>query len=99
MPWLISFILANILMLTSSPFLQASVEDTSSEDTQTNQGELGPTDSERTITPSQPGSPPSASRKRSVPEPTAPRAPVKAGPAVGPKRARKGLQASSSSQE
>jgi hypothetical protein len=43
--------------------------------------------------------PPSASRKRPVPEPVAPRASVEAGQAVSPKRARKGLQTSSSSQE
>ena len=43
--------------------------------------------------------PPSASKKRPVPEPVAPRASVEAGQAVSPKRARKGLQTSSSSQE
>jgi hypothetical protein len=43
--------------------------------------------------------PPSASRKRPVPEPVAPRASVEAGQAVSPKRARKGLQTSSSGQE
>src|SRR3954470_18282673 len=79
--------------------LQASVEDTSPEDTQPDQGESSPTDSERTATPNQPDAPPSAPRKRPAPEPAAPRALVEAGPAVGPKRARKGLQASSSSQE
>jgi hypothetical protein len=94
-----SSILADMLVLTGSPFLQASVEDTSSEDTQTNRGELGPTDSERTITPSQPDLPQSAPRKRPVPEPAAPRASVEAGPVVSPKRARKELQTSSSSQE
>src|SRR3954470_19103428 len=88
-----------MLMLTGSPPLQASAEDTSSENTQTNRGELGPTDSERTITPNQPDSSPSASRKRSAPEPAAPQAPVEAGQTAGPKRDRKGPQASSSSQE
>src|SRR4051812_32904316 len=102
MPWSILVILPSsqtCLCLLVPLFLQASVEDTSSEDTQTNRRELGPTDSERTIIPNQPDSPPSASRKRSAPEPAAPRAPVEAGPTAGPKRARKGQQASSSSQE
>src|SRR3954463_12522227 len=102
MSWSILLILSFLQTcscLTTFLLLQASVEDTSHEDTQPNQGESSPTDSERTITPSQPDVPPSASRKRSVPEPAAPRAPVEAGPAVGPKRARKGPQASSSSQE
>jgi hypothetical protein len=102
MPWLISLILSFLQTcscLIAFLLLQASVEDTSHEDTQPDQGESLPTDSERTATPNQPDVPPSAPRKRPVPEPAAPRASVKAGPAVGPKRARKGLQASSSSQE
>src|SRR3954467_12167937 len=102
MPWSILVILPSsqtCLCLLVPLFSQASVEDTSSEDAQTNRGELGPTDSERTITPNQPDSPPSDSRKRSTPEPAAPRASVEAGPTAGPKRTCKGLQASSSSQE
>src|SRR3954464_2172602 len=102
MSWSILLILSFLQTcscFTAFLLLQASVEDTSHEDTQPNQGESSPTDSERTIIPSQPDVPPSASRKRSVPEPAAPRAPVEVGPTVGPKRARKGPQASSSSQE
>src|SRR3954469_13407456 len=102
MSWSILLILSFLQTcscLTAFLLLQASVGDTSHEDTQPNEGESSPTDSERTITPGQPDVPPSASRKRSVPEPAAPRAPVEAGPASGPKRARRGPQASSSSQE
>src|SRR3954470_6967404 len=85
--------------LTSFLLLQASIEDSSHEDEQSDEGESSPTASERTITPSQPDVPPSASRKRSVPEPAAPRAPVEAGPVSGPKRARQGPPVSSSSLE
>src|SRR3954465_2737408 len=91
--------LQTCLCLLALLFLQASIENTSSGDTQSNRGESGPTDSETTTTPSQPDLPPSAPRKRPVPAPTAPRASVEVGPAVSPKRARKGLQTSSSSQE
>src|SRR3954464_3956372 len=83
------------LCLLALLFLQGSIEDTSSGDAQSNRGESGPTDSERTTTPSQPDLPPSAPRKRPVPAPTAPRASVEAGLTVSPKRARKGLQTSS----
>src|SRR3954470_10105993 len=102
MSWSILLILSFLQTcscLTAFLLLQASIEDTSHEDTQPNEGESSPTDSERTITPSQPDVPPSASRKRSVPEPAAPRAPVEAGPVSGPKRARQGPPVSSSSQE
>src|SRR3954469_20837459 len=102
MSWLILLILSllhTFSRLTAFLLLQDSIEDSSHEDEQPDEGESSPTDSERTITPSQPDVPPSAARKRSVPEPAAPRAPVEAGPALGPKRARKGPQVSSSSQE
>src|SRR4051812_49217704 len=102
MPWLISLILSFLQTcscLIAFLLLQASVEDTSHEDTQPNRGESSPTDSERTATPNQPDLPPSAPRKRPVPEPAAPRASVEAGPPMSPKRARKGLQTYSSSQE
>src|SRR4051812_50078865 len=102
MSWSILLILSFLQTcscLTAFLLLQASVEDTSHKDTQPNEGESSPTDSERTITPSQPDVPPSASRKRSVPESAAPRAPVEAGPALGPQKNPKGPQTSSSSQE
>src|SRR4051812_45525759 len=91
--------LQTCLCLLALLFLQGSIEDTSSGDAQSNRGESGPTDSERTTTPSQPDLPPSASRKRPVPAPTAPRASVEAGPAVGPQRGRQGVENSFSSQE
>ncbi|KAK1616610.1 hypothetical protein QYE76_022127 [Lolium multiflorum] len=50
-------------------------------------------------TQSQPDLPPSASRKRPVPEPVAPQAPIKAGQGVSLKRTRKEPQAPSSNQE
>ncbi|KAK1660242.1 hypothetical protein QYE76_048401 [Lolium multiflorum] len=53
----------------------------------------------KTTTQSQPDLPPSASRKRPVPEPVAPQAPIKAGQGVSTKRTRKEPQAPSSNQE
>jgi hypothetical protein len=93
------YLLQSCLCLLTLPFLQVSIKDTSSEETQSNRGDSSPADSERTTTPNQPDLPPSASRKRPVPEPVAPRASVEAGQAVSPKKARKGLQTSSPSQE
>jgi len=79
--------------------LQVSIKDTSSEETQSHRGDSSPADSGRTSTPNQPDLPPSASKKRSAPEPVAPRASVEARQATSPKRACKGLQTSSPSQE
>src|SRR4051812_50161258 len=102
MPWLISLILSFLQTcscLIAFLLLQASVEDTSHEDTQPDQGESSPTDSERTATPNQPDVPPSAPRKRPVPEPAAPRASVEAGATVGSQKDRKRTPTSFSRQE
>ncbi|KAK1641991.1 hypothetical protein QYE76_059796 [Lolium multiflorum] len=83
----------------------ASTEDNSSEETQSNRGDSSSGNSGKTITPSQPDLPPSASRKRSVPEPVAPQAPIREGQGGQRttsqciKKARKDPQASSSNQK
>ncbi|KAK1686429.1 hypothetical protein QYE76_047277 [Lolium multiflorum] len=79
--------------------LHASTEDNSSEETQSNRGDSSSDNSGKITTQSQPDLPPSASRKRPVPEPVAPQAPIKAGQGVSTKRTRKEPQAPSSNQE
>ncbi|KAK1667115.1 hypothetical protein QYE76_055274 [Lolium multiflorum] len=78
---------------------KASTEDNSSEETQSNRGDSSSGNSGKITTQSQPDLPPSASRKRPVPEPVAPQAPIKAGQGVSTKRTRKEPQAPSSNQE
>ncbi|KAK1692083.1 hypothetical protein QYE76_008780 [Lolium multiflorum] len=56
---------------------QASTEDNSSEETRSSRRDSSSGNSEKTTTQSQPDLPPSASKKRSVPEPVAPQAPTK----------------------
>ncbi|KAK1662000.1 hypothetical protein QYE76_050159 [Lolium multiflorum] len=79
--------------------LKASTEDNSSEETQSSRGDSSSGNSGKITTQSQPDLPPSASRKRPVPEPVAPQAPIKAGQGVSTKRTRKEPQAPSSNQE
>ncbi|KAK1662624.1 hypothetical protein QYE76_050783 [Lolium multiflorum] len=82
-----------------------STEELSSEGTQSSQGDSSSGNSGKTTTQSQPDSPPSASKKRSAPDPTASPAPIKAGQgglrtkSRCIKRARKEPQTSSSNQE
>ncbi|KAK1691784.1 hypothetical protein QYE76_008481 [Lolium multiflorum] len=85
--------------------LHASTEDNSSEETQSSRGDSSSGNSGKITTQSQPDLPPSASRKRPVPEPVAPQAPIRAGQGGQRtksrciKRARKEPQAPSSNQE
>ncbi|KAK1618130.1 hypothetical protein QYE76_023647 [Lolium multiflorum] len=83
----------------SQESLHASTEDNSSEETPSNRGDSSSDNSGKITTQSQPDLPPSASRKRPVPEPVAPQAPIKAGQGVSLKRTRKEPQAPSSNQE
>ncbi|KAK1648838.1 hypothetical protein QYE76_066643 [Lolium multiflorum] len=81
--------------------LQTSTEENSSEDAQSRQRDANPGNSERSTTQSQTDSPTSA-RQRSTPKPAATPAPIKTGSRVKRrcvKRARKGSQVSSPSQE
>ncbi|KAK1677548.1 hypothetical protein QYE76_038396 [Lolium multiflorum] len=90
---------------SSPPLKKASTEDNSSEKTQSSRGDSSSGNSGKTTTQSQPDLPPSASKKRSVPEPAASQAPIKAGQgglrtkSLCIKRARKEPQAPSSNQE
>ncbi|KAK1613597.1 hypothetical protein QYE76_019114 [Lolium multiflorum] len=85
--------------------LHTSTEDNSSEETQSIRGDSSSGNSGKITTQSQPDLPPSASRKRPVPEPVAPQAPIRAGQGGQRtksrciKRARKEPQAPSSNQE
>ncbi|KAK1604955.1 hypothetical protein QYE76_028628 [Lolium multiflorum] len=85
--------------------LHASTEDNSSEETQSSRGDSSSGNSGKTTTQSQPDLPPSASKKRSAPEPAASQAPIKAGQgglrtkSRCIKRARKEPQAPSLNQE
>ncbi|KAK1680056.1 hypothetical protein QYE76_040904 [Lolium multiflorum] len=83
----------------SQESLHASTEDNSSEETPSDRGDSSSDNSGKITTQSQPDLPPSASRKRPVPEPVAPQAPIKAGQGVSLKRTRKEPQAPSSNQE
>ncbi|KAK1642378.1 hypothetical protein QYE76_060183 [Lolium multiflorum] len=79
-----------------------STEENSSEGTQSSRRDSSSGNSGKTTTQSQPDLPPSASKKRSAPEPAAFQAPIKAGLRTQSrcvKRARKEPQASSPSQE
>ncbi|KAK1670918.1 hypothetical protein QYE76_059077 [Lolium multiflorum] len=85
--------------------LQASTEENSSEETQSSRRDSSSGNSGKTTTQSQPDLPPSASKKRSAPEPAVSQTPIKAGQGSLRtksrciKRARKEPQASSSNQE
>ncbi|KAK1630903.1 hypothetical protein QYE76_005218 [Lolium multiflorum] len=85
--------------------LHASTEDNSSEETQSSRGDSSSSNSGKITTQSQPDLPPSASRKRPVPEPVVPQAPIKAGQgglrtkSRCTKRTRKEPRAPSSNQE
>ncbi|KAK1644439.1 hypothetical protein QYE76_062244 [Lolium multiflorum] len=82
--------------------LHTSTEENSSEGAQSSPRDSSPGDTERSTTQSQTGSPTSASRKRSTPEPADLQAPIKTGSRLKRrcvKRARKGPQVSSPSQE
>ncbi|KAK1687227.1 hypothetical protein QYE76_048075 [Lolium multiflorum] len=85
--------------------LHASTEENSSEDTQSSRRDSSSGNSGKTTTQSQPDLPPSASKKRSAPEPAASQATHKAGQgglrtkSRCIKRARKAPQTSSSNQE
>ncbi|KAK1682514.1 hypothetical protein QYE76_043362 [Lolium multiflorum] len=85
--------------------LHTSTEENSSEGTQSNRRDSSSGNSGKTTTQSQPDLPPSASKKRSAPEPAASQAPIKAGQgglrtkSRCIKRARKEPQTSSSNQE
>ncbi|KAK1653255.1 hypothetical protein QYE76_071060 [Lolium multiflorum] len=85
--------------------LKASTEENSSEETQSSRRDSSSGNSGKTTTQSQPDLPPSASKKRSAPEPAASQAPIKAGQgglrtkSRCIKRARKEPQTSSSNQE
>ncbi|KAK1663788.1 hypothetical protein QYE76_051947 [Lolium multiflorum] len=85
--------------------LQASTEENSSEETQSSRRDSSSGDSEKTTTQNQPDLPPSASKKRSTPEPAASQAPNQAGQgglhtkSRCIKRARKEPQTSSLNQE
>ncbi|KAK1644710.1 hypothetical protein QYE76_062515 [Lolium multiflorum] len=87
------------------PAEQASTEENSSEETQSSRRDSSSGNSEKTTTQSQPDLPPSASKKRSAPEPAASHAPNKAGQgglrtkSRCIKRARKEPQTSSLNQE
>ncbi|KAK1626869.1 hypothetical protein QYE76_001184 [Lolium multiflorum] len=67
--------------------LHASTEDNSSEETQSSRGDSSSGNSGKITTQSQPDLPPSASRKRPVPEPVAPKLQSKRGRAVNAQRA------------
>jgi hypothetical protein len=86
------------VVLTNFIFQQASSDDNSSEDTQSNQGNSSSANSEDTM-PSQPDMPLSAFRKRPTPEQVAPRVPLKEGQGVSNKKAREGSQAPLPDQE
>ncbi|KAK1626897.1 hypothetical protein QYE76_001212 [Lolium multiflorum] len=85
--------------------LHTSTEENSSEETQSSRRDSSSGNSGKTTTQSQPDLPPSASKKRSAPEPAASQAPIKAGQgglrtkSRCIKRARKEPQTSSSNQE
>ncbi|KAK1665944.1 hypothetical protein QYE76_054103 [Lolium multiflorum] len=87
------------------PAEQTSTEEISSEDTQSSRGDSSSGTSGENTTPSQPDLPPSASKKRSAPEPASSQASPKAGQgglrtkSRCIKRARKTPQTSSSDQE
>jgi hypothetical protein len=104
MSWLISFILLGFCIMLVF-LLQTSTEENSNEETESSQRDSSSSNSGKTITQSQPGSPPSASKKRPAPEPTASQSPITAGQgglrtkSRCIKRARKEPQASSLNQE
>ncbi|KAK1644148.1 hypothetical protein QYE76_061953 [Lolium multiflorum] len=82
--------------------LKTSTEENSSGDAESSQRDSSSGNSERSTTQSQTASPAPASKKRSIPEPPAPQAPIKSGSRVKRrcvKRARKDPRASPSSQE
>ncbi|KAK1680362.1 hypothetical protein QYE76_041210 [Lolium multiflorum] len=93
---------ANLKRRSPSPdqeSLHASTDDNSSKETPSNRGDSSSDNSGKITMLSQPDLPLSASRKRPVPEPVAPQAPIKEGQGVSTKRTRKEPQAPSSNQE